>query len=119
MWCAGVLRLAQLVTLVCNQIEHPHSLRLQLGTHRTALVLPNCDRSDAVEIAHAILNGVRRLSLRNADVARVSLSVSIGVATAPMPPKNFAAQSLVDIANRCLHAAQAPSGNAVKSIDVL
>ncbi len=116
---AEALRLVQLVTLVCGQVEHPQMLRLQVSTHRTALVLPNCDRSDAVEIAHSILNGVKRLSQRHAEVARVSLSVSIGVATAPMPAKNFAAQTLADSASRCLHAAQAPSGNAVKSIDVL
>jgi diguanylate cyclase (GGDEF)-like protein len=114
-----VQRLVQLVGLVCGQIDQPETTRLQMGANRMALVLPNCDRSSAVETAHAIISGVRRLNQRHAEVARSNLSVSIGVAAVPMPPKNFAAKSLIDSANRCLHAAQMPSGNAVKSIDVM
>ena len=114
-----VQRLGQLVGLVCGQIDQPQTTRLQIGANRMAVVLPNCDRSSAVETAHAIIKGVRRLNQRHAEVARSNLSVSIGVAAVPMPPKNFAAQSLIDSANRCLHAAQMPSGNAVKSIDVM
>jgi GGDEF domain-containing protein len=112
-------RLVQFVGLICGQLELPRMAQLRTSENRIAIVLPDYDRSAAVEAAYRVLDAVRRLNHRQPAAARAQLSVSLGVATAPMPAKNFAPHLLLESANRCLHAAQVPSGNAVKSIDVL
>jgi HD-like signal output (HDOD) protein/GGDEF domain-containing protein len=112
-------RFAQLVGLACGMIEHSPSVQLQINDCRFAVLLTNCDRPTAVELGHQLLDHVRRLSQRHAEVARAKLSVSVGVATATIPAKNFSPAMLLDSADRCLHTAHLSGGNTLKSIDVL
>jgi hypothetical protein len=78
------------------------------------LVLPACDRDLAVELATTLVRGTRELA-GSADGAP-RLSVSVGVATLSLPPKNFPADDLIAAANRCLGAARTSGGNSLKSI---
>ena len=71
---------------------------MQIGESQFALVLPDCDRPAAGKIGHDVLDGVRRLNERQPEIARTRLSVSIGVATAAMPAKNFSPHSLFESA---------------------
>jgi GGDEF domain-containing protein len=112
-------RLVQMVALVCGKIDHPRLVQLPAADDRVALVLPDCDRPAARVFSHFVLDEVRRLSGQQPELAEIKLSVSVGVATAATPAKNFPAQSLIESANRCLHSAQLSGGNTVKSIDVL
>jgi HD-like signal output (HDOD) protein/GGDEF domain-containing protein len=113
------LRITHLVALACRSVEHLGTSQLQTSDSRYAMLLSNCDRSAAVAYGHQILDQVRRLGKQHADLAKVKLGVSVGVASLATPAKNFAPQSLMDSANRCLHGAQLSGGNTLKSIDVL
>ena len=48
----------------------------------------------------------------------VNISISVGVATVSLPPKNFRPDVLLESAGRCLAAAQQSGGNTLKSIGV-
>ena len=114
-----IAQFVQLVGLVCGKIDHPQATQLILTEIRLSILLPNCDRPAARAFGHMILDEVRRLCARSAELTRAKLTMSVGVATVATPAKNFFAQSLIASADRCLQTAQLCGGNAVKSIDVL
>jgi diguanylate cyclase (GGDEF)-like protein len=106
------------VELACGRIDQPGTDVLRVGQGRLAMILPDCDRRFAVEFARCLKRSVQDAdaSLRGDDERRFTLSV--GAATAPVPPKNFNVLELIDHAEQCLYAAQASGGNAVKSIEI-
>jgi PleD family two-component response regulator len=83
-----------------------------------AVILPDCDRRQAVDASNELVAGVRdAASLSVASCAAVA-TVSIGVASVALPPKNFPAAELIRAAERCLGGARLSGGNAVKSIEI-
>jgi HD-like signal output (HDOD) protein/GGDEF domain-containing protein len=103
----------QLITL-CRQSEIPGANCYELRPGRVAIVLPNCDREASLAWAHELLTLVRA---RNVDEIEPQFSISLGLATVALPPRNFAPQQLLEAAQRCLFAAQR-SRNCVKSVEV-
>jgi HD-like signal output (HDOD) protein len=84
-----------------------------------AAILPNCDRRDAIAIAHNAISSFNKNSAVDSDLEGNAASMlSIGVATVSLVPKNFAASKIVESAMRCLTAARAGGISAVKSIEV-
>jgi diguanylate cyclase (GGDEF)-like protein len=83
-----------------------------------AVVLRDCDRNQAVRHSGNIAAAVRSLPTNDA-VEEAVVTVSIGVATVALPPKNFSIKVLVERASRCLYAAQSAGGNVQKSIEIL
>ncbi|HEY2883189.1 MAG TPA: HDOD domain-containing protein [Pirellulales bacterium] len=112
-------RISQLVGLVCGRQQHAQGSSIPVRDGCFAVLLPDCDRRQAVDHGQELLREVRRIGQPNSETAENRFSVSIGIATLPMTPKNFQPQTLIDSAARCLHAAQRSSGNTLKSIDVL
>jgi diguanylate cyclase (GGDEF)-like protein len=106
------------IELACGRIDQPGMDVLRVGQGRLAMVLPDCDRRFAVEFARCLKKSVQDADAaqRGEDERRFTLSV--GAATAPVPPKNFNVLELIDHAEQCLYAAQASGGNAVKSIEI-
>jgi HD-like signal output (HDOD) protein/GGDEF domain-containing protein len=82
-----------------------------------ALVLPNCDRREAVAAADDILHCFRE-AWQQSGGNEPRVSISVGAATVPQPPKNFRVDDLIDSASRCLSTAQLCGGNTLKSIGV-
>ncbi len=82
-----------------------------------ALILPGCDRREAVAVADDILQRQRDESRPVGKTGR-RLAVSVGAATVPQPSKNFRVDDLIDSASRCLSTAQLCGGNTLKSIGV-
>ncbi len=78
---------------------------------------PGCDRAEAVRQGDRLLLDFREYVERQSNPNIAGLSVSVGVATVPSPPKNFRVDDLISRASRCLSAAQ-HSGNSVKSIGI-
>ena len=85
---------------------------------RFALLLPEYDRQPAVQIARRLVDNVRTWSRDESQRGLSAISVSAGVATLAMPPKNFPALELVEAAERCLAGVQLSGGDSVKSIDI-
>jgi len=102
----------------CEKLGHAAAMYVPVGTSGAALVLPNCDRPEAVRHGNDLAQEVReRFDAILGDNQDQEVGVSIGAATVALPPKNFAADDLYSAAARCLYASHA-SGGVVKSIEI-
>jgi HD-like signal output (HDOD) protein/GGDEF domain-containing protein len=108
---------AELTAAICKKTDHPDLECLSVGDGAWAVLLPDCDRNQAVTLASDIVTTVHRLGQSRGD-AWAKLSTSAGVATVSLPPRNFAPSNLVEKASRCLYGAQASGGDVVKSIEI-
>lgn len=102
----------------CRRLDAPDSFCLQTRSAQFALVLPDFDRRQAVELGHQLLDSLCGFVRSAEGDANGPLPISIGVASVALPPKNFRAEELQAAAERCLFAAQAAGGNVAKSIEV-
>jgi GGDEF domain-containing protein len=82
---------------------------------RMAMVWENCSRSEALGRARDSLCAVGDWSREQFELS-VDITLSVGVATLEVAPKNYPPQELIDAAERCLSGAQLSGGNSVKSI---
>jgi GGDEF domain-containing protein len=103
---------------ICSGCDLPGVSLLQARQACFALVLPDCDRGEAVAVADDILHRVRQEPGHRPETPGLGVSVSVGAATVPLPPKNFRVDDLIDSASRCLSTAQLSGGNTLKSIGV-
>ena len=78
-----------------------------------ALVWEDCSRSDAVQLVRQALEAAK--SRRMLKVA-ADVTLSAGLATLEVPPRNYPPHQLLDAAQRCLSAAQLSGGDTLKSI---
>ena len=101
---------AQAARVAYAALDHAAFSVVPLDSHRLALVLANCERNTAVQIARALQD------LVTADDALGTLSG--GVATVSVPSKNFDPAHLVESADRCLYGSLVSGGNQIKSINV-
>jgi GGDEF domain-containing protein len=103
---------------ICGGCDLPGASLVHARQACFALVLPDCDRREAVAAADDILHCIRQESEQQAGAAGPSFAVSAGAATVPLPPKNFRVDDLIDSASRCLSTAQLSGGNTLKSIGI-
>ena len=85
---------------------------------RCAVVLPECDRQQAVALARTLLDAVPMWVLERGDVD-TRIACSAGAATLAILTRSSRPEDLIDAADRCLFAARRSGGSVVKSIDVL
>ncbi len=112
-------RLVKSVGDACRQVDHPHAQCMQTRDLQFAVIAADCDRREAVELAGEIAGRVRLIwTSGGADETHPSMSVSIGVSSLALPPKNFPATVLIESAERCLGGARHSGGNSVKSIEI-
>jgi hypothetical protein len=109
----------RLVEAACHGIDADERRLEKLAEQRWGLVLPHCDRQEAVRHAHQAIREVNQQLERHPateDLRRCA--VSIGVASVTLPPKNFPPLDLVKAAQRCLNAAQSSETSVVKSLEI-
>jgi HD-like signal output (HDOD) protein len=83
------------------------------------VVLPSCDRQEAVRVANSLIRKVERSLERSAaSGCPVQGVISAGVASVTLPSKNFQPMDLLYTAERCLTAAQASETSVVKSLEI-
>ena len=109
--------LAQIVGRECRKLGHERMERL--GTCQWVVLLPDCERHQAVRQANHLIESSEAELLRAGDAAGLLYSISIGVASVTLPPRNFNPPDLLTSAERCHSAAQTSDANVVKSIEVL
>lgn len=107
------------LAIACEAFDNENVTLVPLSNERTAAIISNCERRRALALAH---NAITELSRNdgsggsnNGDLAT---TLSIGVATMSVVPKNFDPARMVDSVGRCLSAARACGISAVKSIEV-
>lgn len=86
-----------------------------IGETCYALVWENCSRSDAVQLVRQVLERARQSQHQRAG-NHAKLTLSAGLATLEVPPRNYEPQQLIDAAQRCLSGAQLSGGDTLKSI---
>ena len=91
---------------------------VQVHDARFAIILKGYERQAAVEAIRDLLTAVRKWSLDKSQRGRTTVSISAGLATLSMPPKNFPARELMDAAEHCLDGAQLSGGDGLKSREV-
>jgi HD-like signal output (HDOD) protein len=103
----------------CNSVDQENVMLMLVGSGRIAAVLSDCERRAAVAIAQdAIAAFGKPATTGGGPIAEVAATISVGVATAGVVPRNFDPQRLLESAERCLSAARACDISTVKSIEV-
>ena len=108
----GIELLRQLEMGLCSWTQERGSV-LAVGDAQFALVWQDCPRREALDCARQILASVK--AWQPGGGLASELTLSIGVSTLTLPPKNFPPQELIDAARRCLSGAQLSGGDTVKS----
>jgi hypothetical protein len=103
----------------CAALDEDHITLLSLSEQRTAAIISNCDRRAALAVAQNAISELAKLvSPRSEHAGELATTLSIGVASASVVPKNFDAMRMIERATRCLSAARACGISTVKSIEV-
>ncbi|MEM9352942.1 MAG: HDOD domain-containing protein [Planctomycetota bacterium] len=113
---AGLL-LSQLLAQLCKRTPLEGAETNQLESGRPVVVLPDCDRKEAVQLAGEIASKLRAAASRIEAVGGVPFQTRVGAATVTLASRNFPPGDLLDAAGRCLEAAPAV-GDGVKSIEL-
>jgi GGDEF domain-containing protein len=103
----------------CSPLDPEDVSLMPLGEERMAAVLSNCERIMAVAVAHNVIAAIGKYAASMPNTSDdITATVSIGIATVGVVPRNFDAMRLIERAERCLSAARACGISTVKSIEV-
>jgi HD-like signal output (HDOD) protein/GGDEF domain-containing protein len=111
-------KLSIVLDTVCKVLDHQGKKVIRTGDVCQAIILPACDRRQAVELANELLRTVRLLVERQFSGGPLPVTVSVGAATVASPRKNLPPHDLIEAAERCLYGGHVGGGNAVKSIEI-
>jgi GGDEF domain-containing protein len=109
--------LKRLESTLCGILEGDGAV-CQIVESRFAVLMDGCERRRAVALAWKIVDSVRQWKLPASTTVQSGLTVSVGLASLTMPPRNFPAEELLTASERCLSGVQLSGGNGVKSIDI-
>ncbi len=102
----------------CQELEQVKIVKL--GSHKWLLLMPNYERHLTVRVANQLIGALEEktcdLAIQNNEFY---FSISVGISSVTLPPKNFHPPDLLHAAERCLSAAQSSHANGVKSIELL
>lgn len=112
-----IQRLLRLAEVFAEKESDHLAASLPGGDASRVILLPEYDRQPAVELARRILDQVTHWSGR--VIGDSGPTLSAGIATVTLPPRNFRVTDLLESAHRCATAARGSGGNGVKSIEVL
>ena len=111
-------RLRWLLEAFCERLAHPEQVCLSFGDAGNALILPDCDRRQVVELGNQLHANARQLETIRPDKSEQPFMLNSGAATVSLPPKNFPPKDLIAAADRCLYGSRASGGGIVKSIEI-
>jgi GGDEF domain-containing protein len=82
----------------CESLDTSNVTVLSLENERTAVILADCERHTAVALAHSIVDSLGETLASGNSCNGLDTTLSIGVATASVVPKNFDPLRLIDSA---------------------
>jgi HD-like signal output (HDOD) protein len=95
----------------CSWIDHADCQALVTSDASIAIILADCDRRQAKDAFRQL---AAQYELEHAEGG----TLSAGVATVAIVPRNFAAADLIDSAVRCLRAARRAGSSHLKTIEI-
>ncbi len=110
----GFLEVRERIGRACRDIEHQQRVCLPYGEVGFVVILSDCERQTAVHLGQSLIQAVRRQS----HAGGPPIGVSVGVASAGLPPVNFDPELMLESADRCLYGARSSGGTMVKSIEI-
>jgi HD-like signal output (HDOD) protein/GGDEF domain-containing protein len=113
----GFQRLMKILRGACWAVGSSGMVCMPHGEAGFAIILPDCERRKAIEIGGELLQAISRATPAGTAASRAA-SLSVGVATVAMPPKNFPPADLFATASRCLYGSHASGGGVVKSLEI-
>jgi HD-like signal output (HDOD) protein len=115
----AVRTIRQAINDACASFDPRDVVMMPLPAGRTAVILLDCERRTAVEVAGQMISAIEPPGSQDqVSDGEIQLTASAGVATVSGVPKNFDPWCLWESAERCLHAAHRCGTSAVKSIEV-
>jgi HD-like signal output (HDOD) protein len=103
----------------CATLEAEKVAVVTLNGGRIAAILSDCERRSALSIANLAISQLGKCTGHdNRDEYNPATTLSAGVATVSVVPRNFDANQMIESAARCLSAARACGISTVKSIEV-
>lgn len=114
----GMQRFHSLLQDTLETVVHEGSRTLPYGEWGAAVILPDCDRQEAVRLGNQLIAAMRQVRWGGVWNSRGGVALDVGVASVAMPPKNFQAEDLLESAARCLYASHASGGGVTKSIEI-
>jgi PleD family two-component response regulator len=104
---------------VCATLEAEKVTLVSLDGGRIAVILSDCERRGALSVANQAISELgRNTGQTNSNVPDPATTLSAGVATVSLVPRNFDANRMIESAARCLSAARTCGISTVKSIEV-
>lgn len=102
----------------CRELDHHCAICRPDSPGGFALILPDCERSQAVEYGNQLSRRLRCRVNESEWMGRAAEGlVSVGAATISLPPRNFSPADMVAAAARCMYAS-CSSGGVVKSLEI-
>jgi GGDEF domain-containing protein len=101
----------------CHSLDHPYATVARYREYGLALILPDCDRQQAVQLGNQLLDDVRQ-STSASGMDCPGVTVNVGAATVSLPPRNFPPSDLLSAAERCLYGSHTSGGGVLKSIEI-
>jgi GGDEF domain-containing protein len=101
----------------CHGLDHPHATVATYREHGLAIILPDCDRRQAVQLGNQLIDDVRGPT-SSSPMDSPGVTVSVGAATVSLPPRNFPSGDLLSAAERCLYGSHTSGGGVLKSIEI-
>lgn len=114
---AGFARFRRVLEATCLKLDHPDMVCLPHGEAGFALVLPDCERKNAVQLGNELIDQLRSLQQKR-PTGRPLGGIALGAATVSLPPRNFPAEELFLAADRCRYGSRVSGGGVVKSIEI-
>ncbi len=120
--CPGISLQEQVRNILgraCAIVEPGKVALLALENGRVAAILADCERRAALAIANQAISEFSKTSPHNTQAeCDTATTLSAGVATVCVVPRNFDANLLIESATRCLSAARTCGISTVKSIEL-
>ncbi len=115
---AGYEVLLRELERACRGLDHYCAICRPSAPGGFALILPDCERRQAVEYGNYLTDQLRCRMRESQWAGRApEVILSVGAATIAVPPPNFFPADMVEAASRCVYASRS-SGGVVKSIEI-
>jgi HD-like signal output (HDOD) protein len=116
---SGLQLAGRALEMACRNVDHDGVFVESDSPVRRLIVLPDCERSEAISYTHGMFKHLHHLALKLQETnPALPWTFCAGVASVGIPPKNFAPDRLLETAERCLGAAQQSIGGTVKSLEI-
>lgn len=109
-------QLADTLGMVVRKLFTPEYEVVRVCDSRIAVIMEAADSEHASDLLRQLIQGMKRWSEVRAQKRQETLTISVGLASTGVPPRNFTSDILIERAERCLSAAQHFGGNTIKSI---